>query len=101
MNTIVRVGNNETVANNQLCGLPVTEEQASPGAFVTINCKKPICGRYVSVHGGLGVSEAVLTLCEVMVSSTDCEEQCNSETIPFDGEFNIIELYYSGLCEVL
>ncbi|XP_072029155.1 scavenger receptor cysteine-rich type 1 protein M130-like isoform X2 [Amphiura filiformis] len=103
-NTIVRIGNNDTVANNHLCALPVTAEQASPGAFVQIECWQPMCGRYVSVHGGRGISEAMLTLCEVMVYATECEQQCTSDTVPFDDSIYIRLVHsnksYEGTVEV-
>ncbi len=84
---IVRIGNDNEVDNNHLCALPVKREQSTRGAVIPIECWQPICGRYVSVHGGRGIDVKSLMLCDVMVYATEPDgEQCTNDTVPFDGE---------------
>ena len=67
VDTIVRVGQNQEGSQNTQCGGPIAGSEAGAGALVTVRCHIPLRGRYISIHGGLGVNDAILTLCEVYI----------------------------------
>ena len=70
---VARAGIDAIVTNNDICGEPVTVEQAAPlGGIIEFKCDPPVRARYVFVDIPIA-KRAVLQLCEVMVKEFPLE----------------------------
>ena len=64
---IARAGIDPVVTNNDICGKPVTAEQAAPlGGIIEFKCDPSVRARYVFVDIPI-YTVAILQLCEVTV----------------------------------
>ena len=70
---VARAGINPIVTNNDICGEPVTAEQAAPrGGIIEFKCDPPVRARYVFVDIPIA-KLAILQLCEVTVKEFPLE----------------------------
>ena len=89
VDAVVRAGLSATPTDNIMCGNPVTTDQALSKDWIAFTCDPPVQARFVSVDIP---GSAILTLCEVQVSTCDLQPPGKHLTLKcsLKGKYNIV-----------